>query len=122
MSASTDIFAVVLVHIMNRERVTMPVEHIANTYISIRWGQSGIYDLNLKDNKLTARSQKAQRKGKALWQAEDIAAVRHMTAKYLAVKRGASKNDELRASIERHEAAMPKFNPRIEDSTSKPQS
>jgi hypothetical protein len=68
-------FDVTLRH-LGGELKTLPVEYVTKTYISLRWGQSGIYDLNLAKNTLTARSQKAQRKGKAHWMAENIHKVR----------------------------------------------
>jgi hypothetical protein len=64
------------------ELKTLPVEHVTKTYVSIRWGQSGIYDLNLAKNTLTARSQKAQRKGKAHWMAANIDRVRRDVRDY----------------------------------------
>ncbi len=101
-------FRIVLKHI-GGERKTVEVEYVppSGTYLSIRWGQSGIYDLNLAKNVLTARSQKAQRKGKAHWSAEDINAVRKMPAEYLAEKAGRPKA-EADAAYERHVANMPR--------------
>ncbi len=93
----------VLKHIGGERRVVSS-EVIASTYVSIRWGQSGIYDLNLAANTLTARSQKAQRKGKAHWKAEDIFAVRKMVKDYLV---GEDKKAMAIAAMKRHEATMP---------------
>lgn len=101
-----DLFTIVLIHQFNKERKVIPVELVTNTYIAIRWGQSGIYDLNLAKNVLTARSQKAQRKGKALWQAEDINAVRKMVADYM---KGRDPIEESKKAMEAHIARMPKF-------------
>jgi hypothetical protein len=70
------LFTIVLVHQWSSEERTVPVETVTRTYVSVRWGQSGTYDLNLARNTLTARSQKAQRKGKPLWHAKDIDEVR----------------------------------------------
>jgi hypothetical protein len=81
-------FDIILKHI-GGERKVVPVEYVSPNlaYISIRWGQSGIYDLNLTKNVLTARSQKAQRKGKAYWTADDIDAVKRAAFQYLEAKR-----------------------------------
>ncbi len=97
---------IVLIHAFNKERHVVPVDSVAKTYVSVRWGQSGVYDLNLKDNVLTARSQKAQRKGKAHWAAEDIVAVRKMVKDHFD---GKDKKAETRANMAKHEASMPVF-------------
>ncbi len=104
-------FTIVLKHI-GGERKVVPVEFISPglTYLSIRWGQSGIYDLNLGKNVLTARSQKAQRKGKAYWAAEDINAVRKMARDYLDEKRGNPK-EEAKEAYKKHVESMPKAKP-----------
>jgi hypothetical protein len=104
-------FNIVLKHV-GGERKTLPVEYVAPTlsYLSIRWGQSGVYDLNLATNVLRARSAKAQRKGKPHWTAEDIDAVRKMARNYLDEKRG-NPHSEAKAAYKRHVENMP--NPRI---------
>lgn len=103
-------FTIVLMH-ANGERRTVPVEHVANTYISIRWGQSGIYDLNLKANVLTARSLKAQQKGgKSQWKAEDIDAVRKMVRDHFIGETELVKRQE---AIKKHEASVPAGKPEL---------
>lgn len=102
------LFEIVLVHHWTREERTVPVETVTRTYVSIRWGQSGTYDLNLAKNTLTARSQKAQRKGKPLWQAADIDFVRRKVAIYMA---GIDKDADTLARMKLHEANMPGRNP-----------
>jgi len=102
-----DLFSIILIHI-GGERRAVPVEHVANTYVSIRWGQSGIYDLNLAKNVLTARSQKAQRKGKAHWKAEDINAVRKMVSNYCKQKKGNLMKEAIE-NTKRHEETMPQY-------------
>jgi len=104
-------FSIVLKH-LGGELKTVSVEYVAPnlSFLSIRWGQSGVYDLNLKTNKLTARSQKAQRKGKPHWEAENIETVRGAAKAYLNAQYGKS-SEERDASIKRHMETMP--NPRI---------
>lgn len=95
-----------LQHQYTKERVTMPVEDIARTYVAIRWNLSGIYDLNLLENKLTARSAAARRRNPCLWTAVDIKAVRE------AVKVHMAKQDLkgiVRADTVRHNASMPNY-------------
>ena len=115
-------FDIVLLH-QGGERRTVPVEYVAPnlTYLTIRWGLAGLYDLNLSVNVLTPRSAVGQSKGKAkwykkdkpLWRAEDIAAVRKMASDYIKAKRG-NPQDETAAAMKRHVENMPgKSNPRI---------
>lgn len=98
------LFMVTLVHEWTREEREVPVETVTKTFVSIRWGQSGTYDLNLARNTLTARSQKAQRKGKPLWTAKDIDAVRRKVAVHMA---GVDKEADTLARMRLHEANMP---------------
>jgi hypothetical protein len=58
------------------ETKTLPVETIFPTYISVRWGLNGLYDIHLKDNVMIARSLRARRKGKCYWKVKDIDALR----------------------------------------------
>jgi hypothetical protein len=109
----SELFSIVLVHV-GGDRRSVPVEHIANTYVSVRWGQSGIYDLNLAKNVLTARSQKAQRKGKAHWKAEDIHAVRKMVEHYFREKRGNLQREALE-NDKKHVENMPQYNRPVPD-------
>ena len=112
-------FNIVLKHVGGETR-TVPVEYVSPnlTYVTVRWGLAGIYDLNLSVNVLTPRSAVGQPKGKAkwykkdkpLWRAEDITAVRKMAKDYIAAKAGRPRA-EADAAIERHMANMP--NPRI---------
>ncbi len=101
-------FTVSLTHIWTKETRQFEVETVAATYVSIRWGQSGVYDLNLLRNVLTARSQKAQRKAKPLWSATDIIKVRADVTRYLAERENRHKQvlDRDRA-IARHAETMP---------------
>ncbi len=103
----TPLFLVTLIHI-GGERKELPVEFVAQsmTYLSIRWGQSGIYDLNLAKNVLTARSQKAQRKGRPHWRAENIELVRAECTEYLNAKRDNPKAKTLSA-VQKHTETMP---------------
>jgi len=107
-SARVEGLTVELLH-PNGERRTFPVEAIASSYVSIRWGMSGVYDLNLKSNVLTARSSSAQRKGKCLWRAADIVEVHAMVIRYFDKERIARQ-----AEITRHAVSMPFVTERVE--------
>jgi hypothetical protein len=109
---------IVLVHVTTGERRVVYVESVARTYLSIRWGQAGIYDLNLAANVLTPRSCQTQAKGKAkwykkdkpLWKAEDIHAVRKMVEVEM---RGEDLAELTRVAMAKHEASMPEGKPGI---------
>ena len=83
----------------NGERRTLPVEAIAATYVSVRWGMSGFYDLNLRVNALTARSVKARTKGSCAWTAVDILAVREMVGSYFDREREARKREMIQHAV-----------------------
>lgn len=99
------------------ERRSVPVEYVTKTYVAIRWGLAGLYDLNLRDNVLTARSAKTQAKGKAkwykkdtcLWRAEDINAVRKMVADELSGTEAKQRAE----AMARHAETMPGGNPGV---------
>jgi hypothetical protein len=98
---NTDITHIELIH-PNGERQTLPVELITKTYISVRWGMNGTYDLNLLKNVLTARSAKTRRRNKCLWRYVNIVALRervniHFDKEY-------EKNQQ---DIRDHNASMP---------------
>lgn len=101
-------FEITLKHIGGDIR-TLTVQYVAPslTYLSLRWGQSGIYDLNLAKNVLTARSQKAQRKGKTHWCALDIGLVRKLAANYIREQNGGKAKEEIDKSIKKHQESMP---------------
>ena len=70
-------FTVKLIHTWTKETREFEVSLVTPDYITINWGQSGAYVLNLKSNALTAHSAAARRKNPyALWSAVDITAVR----------------------------------------------
>lgn len=99
------LFTITLVHEWSREERVLPVETVTRTYVSIRWGQSGTYDLNLAKNTLIARSQKAQRKGKPLWHAKDIDEVRRRVA--IHENGGVDSQADMLARMAIHEANKP---------------
>jgi hypothetical protein len=102
---------IVLIH-PNGEGRTVPVEHVTETYVTIRWGLAGIYDLNLKDNVLTQRSRMGQTKGKAKWYKKDnpewraanIETVRTMVREYLM----GEADRKLADDMARHARTMPR--------------
>lgn len=105
-----------LIHPFNKERKTLPVVLITRKIVSIQWGLSGVYDLNLKENRLTARNVASRRKGPCHWMAVDIVAVRAAVIVYC------DKEDiqsVVRRQSEVHNASMP-GNPGIAVSPYKP--
>ena len=94
---------VVLVHGGTRETRSVPIEYICRTYLSVRWGMSGIYDLNLRDNVLTARSAKSRNKGGSAmkwWRAEGITGIRERVRIFCD---GEDKRESIRRMSEQHE-------------------
>ena len=100
-----------IVHSGTRETRAVPVEFVCRSYVTVRWGQSGVYDLNLADNVLTARSAASRRKGgieMRAWSACDIEGVRRMVRVHCdgedrrAVTRRLSEEHERRKADEWH--------------------
>lgn len=100
-------FSFVLIHQFNKERKVVEAEVVTPAFVSIRWALSGVYDLLLDKNILRARSQKAQRKGKPLWGAEDIHAVRKMVFDHLKGLETEQDKERQKAEFRRHEKSMP---------------
>ena len=100
-----------ITHIWTKETVSLEVETVTASYVALRWPLQGVYDLNLSKNVLTARSLKAQRKGKPLWIASDIDAVRKMVIDYLKELEGNRvqymKPLDVREAVKRHADTMP---------------
>lgn len=95
-----------LIHPWTKERTRVEVIVITKTYISIRWGQSGIYDLNLLKNVLTARNVKARNRAWCMWTAVDIVGIREKVKVYLAKQNIKEIVADERA---RHDASMPNY-------------
>lgn len=99
-------WTIVVYHPFNHEQKAVPVETITRTYISIRWGQSGLYDLNLKDNILTSRSAAARRRAPCLWKALEIEVIREKVKIHFA-------KQDIKAIVKvdtvKHNATMPKY-------------
>ena len=71
--------SIALVHATTKERVSLVVETIASPIVTVRWGASGLYELDTRTNTVRAYSQKTRRahqRGALLWSAEDIEGVR----------------------------------------------
>ncbi len=106
-------FNITLIH-PNGELRIVPVEYVCDTYVTVRWGGAGVYDLNLLRNVLTPRTGETQPNGKGRakwykkdapkWKAQDIEMVRAMVKERLG--KGAEER-EARAAKERHECSMP---------------
>lgn len=97
-------FSVEIEHLFNKERRTFPVEFVAHTYVAIRWGMNGVYDINLAKNSVMARSVKAQRRGRCHWRVVDIDALRANVRAYF----DDSAKHEASEALERHARTMPR--------------
>jgi hypothetical protein len=108
-------FEIVFVH-PNGEKRTLPVEYIApsGSYLVVRWGAAGTYDLNLSKNILIPSDCKTllrgrnkakwYKKGAPLWKAENIEEVRRQVAKATSCNTGI----EFDFSMKKHLESMPK--------------
>jgi len=108
-------FDLVVIH-PNGDRRTLPVEYIApsGSYLVVRWGAAGTYDLNLSKNTLAPSDCKTiprgrdkakwYRKSAPVWKAEDIGYVRKRVEEH---NSGNTRN-EVDAAIEKHIGSMPK--------------
>lgn len=66
-----------VMHEWSKERVTLPVETVEPFIISVRWGMAGIYELDIRTNRMRARNPATRRKHPhCLWSAVDIESVR----------------------------------------------
>ncbi len=92
-------------HPFNGEEQVLPVERVTRNVVTLRWGQSGLYDLDLRTNTITARSIAARRKGKCLWCAVYIDNVRVEAMLHV---EGEDKRRQMERDIERHQASMPR--------------
>ena len=93
---------IILEHIWTKEQKNFIIDTISKETVSFKWGMNGVYDLNIKDNTLRARSAKARRKGPALWQAVNIKELREKCfAKFN------PKNEEHIKAISNHMNNMP---------------
>lgn len=92
------------IHPYNKESIKLPVILITRTYVSVRWNLSGIYDLNLLKNVLTARSAAARRRNPCLFTAVDIQKVRDAVKVYFDKQ---DLKERVRLEREKHEASMP---------------
>jgi len=63
-------------HPWTHQKIHLPIESIDQKYISVRWGQSGTYDIELKEGTMRARSAKARRKGFCIWKVVDVRSLR----------------------------------------------
>lgn len=82
---------------------TLPIETIDQKKVSIRWGMSGVYDIDLVNNTVTARSVAARRKGMCYWKVRDIDALRKLVSDYFNLHR----QTELGFNMDKHAMTMP---------------
>lgn len=97
---------ILVFHPFNQERRELEVTTITKTYVTLHWPMAGAYDLNLKENILTARSLGARRRNPCLWKAVDILAVREAISVYM-------KKQDIKEIVKiaktKHEASMPSY-------------
>lgn len=93
---------VALIHPCGETRI-LPVESIQRSYITIRWGMSGHYDIDLRTNVMRAHSVKARRRNPCLWRASDIESVRS----YVREQFRDITEEERTESYTKHAANMP---------------
>lgn len=108
-------FEIVFIH-PNGERRTLPVEYIApsGSYLVVRWGAAGTYDLNLSMNALAPSDCKTiprgrdkakwYRKSAPVWKAEDIQEVRRLVLEH----NSDNTRNETDEAIKKHMGSMPK--------------
>jgi hypothetical protein len=111
----TPSFGIIVVH-PNGDRRALPVEYVApsGSYLVVRWGAAGTYDLNLSKNTLTPSDCKTiprgrdkakwYRKSAPLWRAENIDEVRRLVAEHNSV----NTRNEVDEAIRKHVGSMPK--------------
>lgn len=92
-----------LIYPLNGETKKVPIEAVFPTFVAIRWGMSGVYDIHLKDNIMIARSIRARRKGKCIWKVKDIDELRKRVAEHFS----AVDKEQLDFSIAKHNETMP---------------
>ena len=100
---------ITLIHPWNQERKTVPILTVTRTYIAVRWDMAGIYELDLKNNVVHARSVSARRKNPScLWYAENIKEIREAVRIHL---RGVDVKAEVIENMTKHAETMPGAKP-----------
>ena len=92
-----------LIHPGTQEIKSLFIETVQRTYVTIRWGMSGLYDIHLKQNVMIARSIKARRKGKCLWKVKDIDKLRCLVDDHFKAR----DREQLDFSYDKHVKSMP---------------
>ena len=64
------------------ERRIFLIESIHRNCVTIRWGMSGLYEIDLKTGKMRAKNIKSRRKGDCLWFATNIEVIRNIVQEY----------------------------------------
>jgi len=77
------IYQIELIH-PGGERKTLPIESYFPTFVSVRWGLNGLYDIRLKENIMIARSIRARMRNRCYWKVVDIEALRKHVAEHFA--------------------------------------
>lgn len=92
-----------VMHIWTKECVKLPIETISATLLTVRWGQAGVYEVDLRTNKIRSKSVAARRKHPHCpWTVVDIESVRKRVREHLTPNR-----KEQQESFKRHVQGMP---------------
>lgn len=85
------------------ESKEVETESISHTYVSIRWGQSGLYNIMLKTNEMVACNLKVRRRAQCLWKVVDIEKLRSEVKTHF----DGAKSAQLDISFNVHNNSMP---------------
>lgn len=101
-------------HEGTHEIVRLPVEGVTRKLILVRWGMSGLYEIDIKTAQIRACSIAARRKGSMVqWHVRDMLNLRQAVRVHLDGEDRRKIADRLRAE---HEARMPVFQKKGESS------
>jgi hypothetical protein len=88
-----------VVHPWTKEVITLDVESVVKNYVYLRWGMSGVYALDVRNNTIKSCNPAVRRKHPhCVWVALDIENVRAAYVEHM----NPGKEAEFRAAYERH--------------------
>ena len=68
---TNNLYEIEVQHPWTQERRFLPIETVTKNGVSVRWGQSGIYDIFLTGD-IVARSLKTRLRAPCIWKAVDV--------------------------------------------------